>query len=144
MEYLWRDTENWCLDCLWENYVDGAQVGRQTFTTYSFDLCISYHMSVISINVVSFKTNKPPSHKVLKESDKSYSTTELLVPLGGSDKVVIHGIIMIVSFAELSLWAGHRIMACTSPFRPCHNPRGSPFSERGVSAAEKQRNLAPS
>lgn len=29
-------------------------------------------------------------------------------PWEGSDKVVIHGIIMIVSFAELSLWAGHR------------------------------------
>ena len=54
-------------------------------------------MSVISINVIIFKTNKPPSHKVLKQSDKSYSATELLLPLGGI-KVVIHGIIMIVSF----------------------------------------------
>ena len=39
-------------------------------------------MSVISI-VMTFKTNKPPSHKVLKRSDKSYSTTEVLLPLGG-------------------------------------------------------------
>lgn len=44
---------------------------------------------------------------------------------------------MIVSFAELSLWAGHRdVMALYISFRPCHNPRGSPILRRGVCRRE--------
>lgn len=61
----------------------GLRLGNKLLRHTHLTFCVSYHMSVVSINVVSFKTNKPPSHKVLKESDKSYSTTELLVPLGG-------------------------------------------------------------
>ena len=56
--------------------------------------------------------------------------------------MVIHGIIMIVSFAELSLWAGHcDKWLCTSPSGLATTPEVSPFSKRGVSATERQSNL---
>lgn len=77
-----------------------------------------------------FKTNKPPSHKVLRVT-KVIPQQNYCFPWEGSDKVVIHGIIMIVSFAELSHYT--MIMALYISFRPCHNPRGSPiFKKRSL------------
>lgn len=99
-------------------------------------------MSVLSINVIIFKTNKPPSHKVLKQSDKSYSTAELLLPLGGI-KVVIHGIIMIVSFAELSLWAGHRDNGFVHLLQALPPPQRFPHFQKEESLPQRSKVTYP-
>lgn len=60
-------------------------------------------MSVISDNVVSLRQTSLLPIKSSKRVTKVIPQQNYC-PWEGSDKVVIHGIIMIVSFAELSLW----------------------------------------
>ena len=138
MEYLWRDKGNWCLDCLWrELHRQGS--GWETNCYYILIWPFAYHTIWVLYLLLWFL--RQTSLLLIKSSNrvtKVIRQQNYCFPWEGSDKVVIHGIIMIVSFAELSLWAGHRdngfvhlLQALPQPQRFPHFQKEESLPQRG-------------